>query len=70
MEEYLASRYAPEIGNRMVEVDAELIREKKAAVLLDVGKNENIWVPRSCCRYKDVGTWMIVEWFALKKGII
>ena len=56
--------------NRWVEVDAEIEAETEMAVLLDVGLDEPVWVPKSCFTQARDGDIKIVEWFALRKGII
>lgn len=65
--------------SNLIDISAILAHETEKAFLLDVGTEENIWVPKSQCEI-DVeeddrlpGTAVIVtlpEWLAEKKGLI
>ena len=59
------------MSDEYVEMDgAELEHRTDEAVLLDVGQDEPVWVPRSVCYQDDEGTWFIAHWFAYENGLI
>ena len=54
-----------------VEVDGELVAETDGAYCFDVGEEEDVWVPKSLCDLDDdEGSFMVEEWFAMKRGLI
>lgn len=60
-------------GNKYAEIDVETIHETDEAVLFNDGDKE-FWIPRSCIEdwpdKGETGTALVVEWFAIKEGII
>ena len=56
--------------SELVPVDATLVHETDSAVLLDVGQDEPVWVPKSICEEFEDGIWRIQEWYAYKNGLI
>ena len=60
-------------GNKYVEIDVETIHETDEAVLFNDGDKE-FWIPQSVMEdwpdKGETGTALIIEWFAIKEGII
>ena len=56
--------------NRLVEVTAKVEHETAKAFLLDIGKEEHVWVPKSQATETETGKFKMPEWLALKKGMI
>ena len=54
----------------MVEIDAALVHETDAAVLLEYGEDEPMWVPKAVCEESEDGKWLVQEWFAYQRGMI
>ena len=57
-----------------IEIACQLVRETKAAWLVNDGTQE-VWLPKSQCEwepegYKDVGIMQVPEWLAIDKGLI
>lgn len=55
---------------RRVEVSGKVVRETTAAYLVDVGEEEDIWLPKSQCEIEDDCTIIVEEWLARERGLI
>ena len=55
-----------------IEVDGELVDESDEAYCFDVSEDDPVWVPKSVCDLDDSGgsSFLVEEWFAMKKGLI
>lgn len=56
--------------NELYDFDAVVRHETGDAFLLDVGKESNIWLPKSLTQDNGDGTFTVPRWFAEKKEIV
>jgi hypothetical protein len=57
--------------NDLVEIDAILIDKTENALLVDVGDDENVWLPSQTCTHdRDTQTVTLPEWLAIERGLV
>ena len=57
------------VKERVVDIDAELLRETEGAYLIDDGVRQ-VWVPKSQVVHNDDGTFTMPEWLAIRKDLV
>lgn len=55
---------------KLHDFEAKLVHETEKALLLDVGNEKPIWMPKSIVEDNGDGTFTVPETYALDKGII
>lgn len=64
------------MSNKQVEIDCAVVRSTAAAVCIDVGGKDNIWVPKSIISdytgesVDTADSIFIPEWIAIEKGLV
>ena len=53
-----------------VEIDAAVVHETDAGLLLDYGGEEPVWVPKSLVEDNGDGTFSMPEWLAIEKEMV
>lgn len=55
---------------KFVDIECIVLMKTAAAILVDVGKKEHVWLPESQTEDNEDGTVTVPEWLAMEKGLI
>ena len=59
------------MAERLVDLDARLVHETEKAWLLDTGKGEPTWLPKSACEFDQTdGVLTLPQALAEEKGLV
>lgn len=58
------------MADRLYDFDAIVVHQTERAILLDVGNDEPVWLPKSAVEDNNDGTFTCSERLAIEKGIL